>query len=105
MKILFSCEGFSEKSFASLINRARAREAIKPNLFSLWMVGITAKRTAIHRTRRRQEGEDFGELLSRAAPAEPPLNLNSEIELKIMRHFLLAGQISEKLAQANVRGW
>ena len=32
-------------------------------------------------------------------------NLNSEIELKIMRHFLLAGQISEKLAQANVRGW
>ena len=33
------------------------------------------------------------------------LNLNSEIELKIMRHFLLAGQISEKLAQANVRGW
>jgi len=26
------------------------------------MVGITAKRTAIHRTRRRQEGEDFGEL-------------------------------------------
>ena len=52
MKILFSCEDFSEKSFASLINRARARrrararEAIKPNLFSLWMVGITAKRTA-----------------------------------------------------------
>ena len=46
MKILFSCEGFSEKSFASLINRARAREAIKPYLFSLWMVGITAKRTA-----------------------------------------------------------
>jgi len=80
--------GFSEKSFASLINRARARpdfarptsrptprcflhtwpgrakaqrrrrrararEAIKPYLFSLWMVGITAKRTAIHRTRRR----------------------------------------------------
>src|SRR5215475_1522010 len=37
------------------------------------MVGITAKRTAIHRTRRRQEGEDFGEL-SRAAPAEPSLN-------------------------------
>ena len=32
-------------------------------------------------------------------------SLNSEIELKIMRHFLLAGQISEKLAQANVRGW
>jgi len=32
-------------------------------------------------------------------------NLNSEIELKIMRHFLLAGQISEKLAQANVKGW
>ena len=31
----FSCEDFSEKSFASLINRARAREAIKPNLFSL----------------------------------------------------------------------
>jgi hypothetical protein len=58
MKILFSCEDFSEKSFASLINRAR--EAIKPNLFSLWMVGITAKRTAIHRTRRRQDGEDFG---------------------------------------------
>jgi len=54
--------------------RARAREAIKPNLFSLWMVGITAKRTAIQRTRRRQEGEDFGELLSRAARAEPPLN-------------------------------
>ena len=53
--------------------RARAREAIKPNLFSLWMVGITAKRTAIQRTRRRQEGEDFGELLSRAARAEPPL--------------------------------
>jgi len=25
MKILFSCEDFSEKSFASLINRARAR--------------------------------------------------------------------------------
>jgi hypothetical protein len=25
MKILFSCEHFSEKSFASLINRARAR--------------------------------------------------------------------------------
>ena len=80
MKILFSCEDFSQKSFASLINRARARrrararEAIKPYLFSLWMVGITAKRTAIHRTRRRQEGEDFGELLSRAAPAEPPLN-------------------------------
>ena len=79
MKILFSCEDFSQKSFASLINRARARrrgrarEAIKPYLFSLWMVGITAKRTAIHRTRRRQEGEDFGEL-SRAAPAEPPLN-------------------------------
>jgi len=71
MKILFSCEDFSEKSFASQINRAR--EAIKPNLFSLWMVGITAKRTAIHRTRRRQEGEDFGEL-SRAARAEPPLN-------------------------------
>jgi len=46
--------------FASLINRARAREAIKPYLFSLWMVGITVKRTAIHRTRRRQEGEDFG---------------------------------------------
>ena len=87
MKILFSCEDFSEKSFASLINRARARrrararEAIKPYLFSLWMVGITAKRTAIHRTRRRQEGEDFDETstssvesLSRAAPAEPPLN-------------------------------
>jgi hypothetical protein len=41
MKILFSCKDFSEKSFASLINRARARrrararEAIKPNLFSL----------------------------------------------------------------------
>ena len=33
------------------------------------------------------------------------LNLNSEIELRIMRHFLLAGQISEKLAEANVRGW
>ena len=33
------------------------------------------------------------------------LSLNSEIELKIMRHFLLADQISEKLAQANVRGW
>jgi hypothetical protein len=32
-------------------------------------------------------------------------NVNSEIELKIMRHFLLAGQISEKLAQANVKGW
>src|SRR5262245_49218896 len=31
--------------------------AIKPYLFSFWMVGITAKRTAIHRTRRRQEGE------------------------------------------------
>jgi hypothetical protein len=28
--------------------------------YSLWMVGITAKRTAIPRTRRRQEGEDFG---------------------------------------------
>ena len=71
MKILFSCEDFSEKSFASLINRARARrrararEAIKPYLFSLWMVGITAKRTAIHRMRRGQESE---------APAEPPLN-------------------------------
>ena len=33
------------------------------------------------------------------------LNLNSEIELKIMRHFLLAGRISEKLVEANVRGW
>ena len=70
MKILFSCEDFSQKSFASLINRARARrrararEAIKPYLFSLWMVGITAKRTAIHKTRRHQEGEDFGELQS-----------------------------------------
>ena len=55
MKILFSCEDFSEKSFASLINRARrrAREAIKPYVFILWMVGITAKGTAIHRTRRR----------------------------------------------------
>src|SRR5262249_51081489 len=56
MKILFSFEDFSEKSFGSLINRARARrrararEAIKPYLLSLWMVGITAKRTAIHRT-------------------------------------------------------
>jgi hypothetical protein len=36
IKILFSCEDFSEKSFASLINRtrarrrARAREAINP---------------------------------------------------------------------------
>jgi len=36
MNILFSCEDFSEKSFASPINRARARrrararEAIKP---------------------------------------------------------------------------
>ena len=35
----------------------------------------------------------------------PRLNLNSEIELRIMRHFLLAGQISEKLAEATVRGW
>ena len=56
MKVLFSCEDFSQKSFASLINRARhrarSREAIKAYLFSLWMVGITAKRTAIHRTRR-----------------------------------------------------
>ena len=63
MRILFSCEDFSEKSFASLINRARARrrararEAIKPYLYSLWMVGITAKRTAIHRMRRGQESE------------------------------------------------
>src|SRR5262249_18048275 len=69
--ISFSCEDFTEKSFASLINRARARrrararEAIKPYLLSLWMVGITAKGTAIHRTRRPREGE---------APAEPPLN-------------------------------
>jgi hypothetical protein len=33
MKISFSCEDFSEKNFASLINRARARrarEAINP---------------------------------------------------------------------------
>ena len=33
------------------------------------------------------------------------LNLKSEIELKIMRRFLLAGRISEKLAEANVKGW
>ena len=33
------------------------------------------------------------------------LILNSEIELKIMRHFLLVGRISEKLAEANVRDW
>ena len=68
MKILFSCEDFSEKSFASLINRARrrarAREAIKPYLCSLWMVAITAKRTAIHRTRRRQEGEVLALLIA-----------------------------------------
>jgi hypothetical protein len=52
MKILFSCEDFSEKRFASLINRARARarrraralEAIKPYLFSLWMVGINREK-------------------------------------------------------------
>jgi hypothetical protein len=50
MKILFSCEDFSEKSFASLIHRARARrrararEAMKPYLFGLWMVGMTAKK-------------------------------------------------------------
>jgi len=30
IKNLFSCEDFSEKSYASLFNRARAREAIKP---------------------------------------------------------------------------
>jgi hypothetical protein len=75
MKILFSCEDFSEKSFASLINRARrrarAREAINPYLFSLWMVGITAKRTAIHRTKRRQEGEDFGETSTSSVESLP----------------------------------
>src|SRR5262252_5009783 len=38
MKILFSCEDFSEKSFASLINRARARGAISPtySAFGWW---------------------------------------------------------------------
>ena len=36
---------------------------------------------------------------------ETCFNLNSEIELEIMRHFLLVGRISEKLAEANVRGW
>src|SRR6516165_5278692 len=38
--------------------------AIKPYLFSFWMVGITAKRTAIHRTRRRQEGEVLALLIA-----------------------------------------
>jgi len=55
----FSCEDFSEKSFASLINRARALEAIKLYLFSLWVMGITAKVTAIHSTKRRQESEEM----------------------------------------------
>src|SRR5215470_17784669 len=59
----FSCEDFSEKSFASIINRARrrarAREAIKLYLFSLWVMGITAKVTAIHSTKRRQESEEM----------------------------------------------
>jgi hypothetical protein len=38
MKILFSCEDFSEKSFVSLVNRARAREAISPTFsaFGWW---------------------------------------------------------------------
>ena len=36
MKILFSCEDFSEKSFASMINRARARRR-QPRLL-VWIV-------------------------------------------------------------------
>src|SRR5215813_6492952 len=99
MKILFSCEDFSEKSFASLINRARARpDSARPTsrqtprqgapkrsdggvvlvLGSYQALpiqsldgGHTAKRTAIHRTRRRQEGEDFGELSRTLRCSEP----------------------------------
>ena len=63
MKILFSCEDFSEKSFASLINRARARrrararEAIKPYLFSLWMVGITVVKSVPSATSGTRKAE------------------------------------------------
>jgi len=52
---------FDGGSCALHINRARARarEAIKPYLFSLWVMGITAKVTAIHSTKRRQESEEM----------------------------------------------
>jgi hypothetical protein len=40
----------------------------------------------------------------RAADSSSDLSLNSEIEPKIMRRFLLADSNSEKLVEANVRG-
>jgi hypothetical protein len=38
------------------------------------------------------------------SPSATAPDLDPTIELKIMRHFLLVGRISEKLAEANVRG-
>src|SRR5215471_14958799 len=58
------------RSWVLLPNRARAREGIKPYLFSLWMVGITAKRTAIPGTRLALPIAGRGDVARSASPQD-----------------------------------